>query len=403
MFRLRRVFPTGRVVSRLSPPSPERSPFKIRHVQLQRPWVRTFVKKGFLFGVAFYLWSSLVLLQFDEDDDETQETLVERTSRDEEARDTKSNVDTQGSVDSDEIFVPLGWPQIHEGELYSASDPEWQEFVKISRDRAKLQSLRDELASIALTSANRSHLLSRILGGPLTVTRLWLVHWFPSRAPPTYSRSGLEITDYGVSWTSKQISAEVGDRIVRCARPGYVTIAMKDALMVLLKRQAARLGMTRFGQEQQQEATVSPSQKKETPRDINSLEALDRITQARGSPPPEVSREGTPQDNTETRLHSSFLIAALQMLPLPTFGPGSDLFAARAAFKLRLQNCLARERRTPPRGVFYFSGPVGLKGSKGFCRVEVKGEYNPASASWSRVTMQLKDLSLFKQKPRGGS
>ena len=173
--------------------------------------------------------------------------------------------------------------------------------------------------------------------------------------------------------------------------------------MVLLKRQAARLGMTRLGQEQQQKATVSPSQKQEYPRDVNSLEALDRTTQARGSPTSKIPREGTLQDNTESRLHSSFLIAALQMLPLPKFEPGSDLFAARVAFQLRLRDCLARERHTPPRGVFYFSGPVGLQGPKGFCRVEVKGEYNPASASWSRVTVQLKDLNLFNQKALGGS
>lgn len=403
MFRLRRVFPASRVVSRLSPPSPERSLFKVRHVKLQRPWVRSFVKKCFLFGVAFHLWSSLVLLQFDDEDDETQEPLIEKASRGEEESATGSNADTQQSVESDKIFVPLGWPQIHKGELYSASDPEWQEFVRISRDHTKLQSLRDELASIALTNASRSRLLSRLLGGPLTVTKLWLVHWFPSRAPPTYSRSGLEITDYSVSWTSKPLSEEHGDRIVRCARPIYVTIAIKDAFMVLLKRQAARLGMTRLGQEQQQKATVSPSQKQEYPRDVNSLEALDRTTQARGSPTSKIPREGTLQDNTESRLHSSFLIAALQMLPLPKFEPGSDLFAARVAFQLRLRDCLARERHTPPRGVFYFSGPVGLQGPKGFCRVEVKGEYNPASASWSRVTVQLKDLNLFNQKALGGS
>ncbi|PLB44680.1 hypothetical protein P170DRAFT_449793 [Aspergillus steynii IBT 23096] len=401
MFRLRRVFPFSRVVSRPSPPLPQGSLFKVRHVKLQRPWIRTLFKRCFIYGVAFHLWSSFVLLQFDEDD-ETQELLVEGANRGQERRDTDANADTQESSDSDEMFVPLGWPQIREGELYAASDPEWQEFVKLSRDREKLQALRDELASIALTDASRSHLLSRILGGPLTVTRTWLVHQFPSRAPPTYSRSGLNITDDGVSWTSKPMSAEDGDRLLRCARPLHVTLAIKDAFMVILKRQTARLRMAGSGQEQLQETTDSPSQKKEFSRDIKSLDGLDRIPQSR-SPPSHVSREGASQENTESSLYSSILRATLQMLPLPKFEPDSDLFAASLAFQSRLRDCKARERHTPRRGVFYFSGPVGLRGPKGFCRVEVQGEYDTVAASWSSVTMQFKDLGLFKQKARGRS
>ena len=44
------------------------------------------------------------------------------------------------------VFIPLTWSWLEEGELYTASDPEWQEFVSISKDRQKLQKLRGMLS-----------------------------------------------------------------------------------------------------------------------------------------------------------------------------------------------------------------------------------------------------------------
>jgi hypothetical protein len=108
--------------------------------------------------------------------------------------------------EEDGLFIPLTWSWLQEGELYTASDPEWQEFVTISKDRKKLQKLRgmfetgiiggpgfidgslDELAAIVLKSASES--MSQILGSPLSLTGFWLVHQFPPRAPPEYLRSG---------------------------------------------------------------------------------------------------------------------------------------------------------------------------------------------------------------------
>lgn len=100
------------------------------------------MKRCFLYGVAFHLWSSFVLLQFDDEDDETEEPLVEGANKGQERMDVGTSADTQESSDSDDMFVPLGWPQIRQGELYAESDPEWQEFVKISRNGEKLQSLK---------------------------------------------------------------------------------------------------------------------------------------------------------------------------------------------------------------------------------------------------------------------
>ena len=49
---------------------------------------------------------------------------------------------THRGKDSGPTHIPLSWPRRHEGKFYAPSDPEWQEFIKISRDRQKIQSLK---------------------------------------------------------------------------------------------------------------------------------------------------------------------------------------------------------------------------------------------------------------------
>ena len=57
-----------------------------------------------------------------------------------------------------------------------------------------LRSL-DELSSIVLTEASQSRLLSHVLGKNLHVSDFWLLHHFPSRAPPEYYRLGYVYKD----------------------------------------------------------------------------------------------------------------------------------------------------------------------------------------------------------------
>lgn len=195
------------------------------------------------------------------------------------------------------------------------------------------------------------------------------------------------------------MSSEHGDLMRKCMRPLFVTLAIRDAYMVLFKRQLARMNIS---DQEQSVGSTHLQQQKELSADLRTLDGLSGIFQLEASSqqPPSPPQDA-PQGDSDSRSHPSFLISTLQRLPVPKFGPGSDLHAASLAFKLRLHDCWARELHTPPPGVFYFLGPVGLKGPRGFCRVEVKGEYDPATAKWTLVSLQLKDLSLFQQKPLG--
>ncbi|CEO58517.1 hypothetical protein PMG11_03236 [Penicillium brasilianum] len=400
MLRLRQLFRTQprSALFQFGPRQPSQ-PAAIRHVRFRRPWFRSFLGKFILYGTAFHLWSSFVLVRFDDDDTHDDQTAPETALENASLHRAAGGIDEltkEELKEEDRVFIPLTWSWLEEGDLYTASDPEWQEFVSISKDRKKLQKLRDELAAIVLKSASES--MSQLLGSPLSLTGFWLVHQFPPRAPPEYLRSGLEIADDGVSWVTQTLDPDVGDRLQKVMKPVHVALAIKDAYTLLIRRQLARL---RDPDSQPLDALELLSGR----YILSGHEKLNPIS-PHEQPRVQSSLSDDPPENIlpteEPELHPSSIISSLQRLPLPDLGPGSDLHLASLAFRLRLNEYRARTPRTPQRGTFFISGPVGLKGPNGFCRFEVRGEYDPAKSAWRTVEMQLKDINPRKQKPLGG-
>ena len=187
----------------------------------------------------------------------------------------------------------------------------------------------------------------------------------------------------------------------RFMQPYFVILAVKDASLVFLRRKLLRFRESTSDREQAKGIPDLPSSKYSFLQDSRSLDAFNNVSQSESQLPLSNSyHEDLPRDSEH--FHPSSIISSVQRLPLPKFGPGSDFYLSFLAFRWRLNEYWAQESHTPRRGIFYITGPVGLKGPKGFCRVEVKGEYDPASSTWTAVNIQLKDLNVFKQRPLGG-
>lgn len=359
---------------------------------------RSFFTKALLYGAAFHLWSSFILARFDDDTHDaapsTEPSLTQTASQR-----SSTNGDDLAEDESEDglpLFIPLTWSRQQEGELYSRSDPEWHRFVQIGNDGKKLQELRDELAAIVLKSVSRR--MGQLLGAPLSLNRSWLLQDFPLRAPPTYLRSGFEITDDGISWATKPLDPGMGDRLQNFMKPVHVVLAIKDAYLMLLNRQFNRL-------------RDPPGQ----PADVLELLGKDHALSSNEQTNPLVSHGQSkwqppnsdipPEKVTSTMepgIHPSSIISSLQRFPLPNLGPGSDLHLASMVFRVRLDEYQARAPRTPLRGTFFMSGPVGISGPYGFCRFEVRGEYDPAKPGWRTVDIELKDMHPWRQDALGG-
>lgn len=98
-----------------------------------------------LYGTAFHLWSSFVLVQFDDSSEEAADVSDPNGKRTR-AANYESEADgtdrIEDSLDEDPVHIPLSWPRRKEGKFYAASDSEWQEFVRVSKDPNKIKTLK---------------------------------------------------------------------------------------------------------------------------------------------------------------------------------------------------------------------------------------------------------------------
>ncbi|KAJ5975201.1 hypothetical protein N7481_008908 [Penicillium waksmanii] len=119
----------------------------VRHVRFRRPWLRSFIGKCLFYGVAFHTWTVIVRVyaNWDEDPDEKLERRKKPLKEKEllESKRQDKEIAEEEAEEDEPVFIPLTWYlEEQEGEFYTASDPEWQVYSKISKDREKLQKLR---------------------------------------------------------------------------------------------------------------------------------------------------------------------------------------------------------------------------------------------------------------------
>ncbi|KAL4946953.1 hypothetical protein BDW69DRAFT_179386 [Aspergillus filifer] len=302
-----------------------------------------------------------------------------------------------------EAFIPVGWPQKREGEFYTASDPEWKVYAQVKKDEKRLEALKGELACIALGEASQSRLLADLLGSPFKIDQYWLRPYFPPRAPPIYCRSGFLVTNRGIAWTWEQPMPDSG--IGRSVPPHSVSLAVKNAYQVLWQILLDRFSL---GQSSNERPTgvlseiSGQSSKAHMNSDLKTLDKLGNTSspESRLLAPPESHDNASP-NHVNRLFRPSAILSTLDRLPLPKYGPGTDLYAISLAFKKGINDCRVRDLRAHRRGTFFVRGPVGLEGSLGFCRIEVEGEYDPVASEWLSISMHVRDLSLSNDKPLG--
>ncbi|KAL4927941.1 uncharacterized protein BDV17DRAFT_115838 [Aspergillus undulatus] len=363
------------------------------HVKVKRSLFRGSVTKYVLVAAVLF-WSSFVAIREDiaPDDVEKNDIGADATRR--------SASEAPLPRSSRAAFLPIGWPRLREGKFYTVSDPEWRKFIEVSKDHKKLEALKCELASIVLDEASQSSLLSYSIGPPFGIVQSWLLPYFPSRAPPVYCRSGLLFTNYGILWTWEQPMSD--HRISKFVPPHVVALAVKKAYSVLWESLLDELNASN-SDEERSPGLSDASSKTLLPSGFKTLDKLGDASRSESQLlPPSSPRNGTIRNDEDKRPHPSIILSTLEWLPLPKFGPGTDLYAASLAFKQQINECRARESRVHRRGTFLVRGPVGVRGSLGSCRIEVEGEYDPVASEWVSISMHLRDLHLRTKKPLGG-
>ena len=163
-----------------------------RGVKLRQPWInwRTVALWTFYSATSYLAIEYLagrIVDGLELDDDDEQEAAADEEAEeegDEEGTVVLSLEDDQGS------FVPLQTPKQLPRQFYKHSDPEWQEFVKLSNDADRQEEARRDLAEKLVKTASMHKLLQQKLGKDIKWSQSWLDFTYPEKAAPEYIRRG---------------------------------------------------------------------------------------------------------------------------------------------------------------------------------------------------------------------
>ena len=293
------------------------------------------------------------------------------------------------------VFVPVTWLRKREKEYYSGDDPEWQEFVKLSKDSKHVKAVKSSLAETVCSDLSNGAAITRIIGQPLTVYATWLDFDFPLTAPAEYERSGILLADDKITWVSRKVNERRAKRLYSILSPTALLSSLQALTSTLLTSYFGTLRnlWSRAGKSDQLHPIRKPVE---------------------GSSLPTVGPDGSKSASmlsTQTRASTSQQKLSLAATPrvqaellrniMPEAEPNSAISAAARDFKLSF---LKKRRKTQfdiPRGACVLRGEIGIQGPKGRCKMSVIAVYLPKEKAFAHVLGSSTGIWLQRQAPLG--
>lgn len=283
-------------------------------------------------------------------------------------------------------FIPLTWATKQPRTYYKGSDPEWQTFLSIARDKPRHAAIQSELVRMVFAGALQHASIARQLGGDAQVGKYWLDISFPDGPPPEYVRAGLEIGDGFVAWSSQRVSAEQQWRTVRALWPtaalGGVWATMRVLAGMQWRRAKEALG---WGQE---EAGVGRRDDRGAAAAAAAVVSSSSSSSSSSSPPQQVTSG------------SKF---PWPTIPLPSPHTPTDLPIAMHVFSHTLSKAWQPVKMEPPRGTFIVQGLVEVRGHRGQMLFDVQSCYDPRGPGrFVVVNATVRGFKRWRQAPKGG-
>ncbi|KAL8779394.1 MAG: hypothetical protein Q9213_006962 [Squamulea squamosa] len=364
-------------------------------------------KKRFLSPIAKSLaWGGLVCyivgaLFVDDDEEDVKgseskvgedESLVKQESEDE-------NEDEDGSS----FFVPLGFAYQLPQTFYKGSDPEWQSFVQLSKNKKKCLILKNELTGLVGRYVGSMPQMEAALGKGNVPKRHWLDIDFPDGPPPEYERKGLEISDDHISWTTRPVHPLHYMKLQKALWPTSLASSIWASYKTMASLQYAKL-----------RTYLKLSSESEPPKSTDSpglsLPDMHQKMKAPKQEPDATSDSDQPAVSTAPNGTGGQPLSSQSasdtwkpfQLRFPPPGTGEDLASAATAFKTTFSQTWQPASTPPGRGTVLFSGMVELVGPKGVAVLDVRGAYHAAESRWTTVAIAVRRMQSKKQSPKGG-
>ncbi|KAK4187909.1 hypothetical protein QBC35DRAFT_217328 [Podospora australis] len=302
----------------------------------------------------------------------------------------------------------------HEPEPYSGKDPEWQEFIRMSKDKDLMIKIRKDTVDLVHQAVKKHSLLQMKYGRDIKVRRFWMDLDFPYRAPPTYTQAGLLWTADRIGIADDNMDSMTAKLIQRVLWPEPLALSTWSFVKALVQQNLAALSHSLGLNDSDDSKSITNhslypptlptthttdvqktldrlrQQATKRPEEVNDPAAMASRTQAaHGKPAPTASVEGG-----EGTARIPFEDKVLPFLGLSNRGPWD-------AFKKTYARTWKPLRADPPRGCVAVSGLVEIELEKAWLVVDVLAWYNPKTKAHDKHSfwMSIRRIQHKQQSP----
>ncbi|KAF5004898.1 hypothetical protein FDECE_8618 [Fusarium decemcellulare] len=337
--------------------------------------------------VLYTCWQIFITVVFD--------PLLDWADAEWEALSEKEKEEVQNMADEDEPILFLPFPfttQEVKQPPYRGSDPEWEMFVKVNGDTKLQKEIKFGLADEIKRGVEKNPAFVRLLGGTISVRKLWLDIIYPPAPPPVHYISGIIIDEEGIFWGDRPIDSTAASRLAKVLYPKAMALTTWTFFSFLAKQTAQDVAKALgFGE-------PSP------PEPTRPSVILDRFNGHSGFPGA-ANQTVRLVGQSDRPAHGSFPTGPGDIIGT-LFGSETQvdpriLAALQAAFLTFVRHW--KPTKTPPnRGCIRVDGVVELTGKKACMAVYVLGWYDPKLRKFMGIQTGLKHLVQLKQRPAPG-
>ncbi|CAK7229986.1 hypothetical protein SBRCBS47491_007434 [Sporothrix bragantina] len=321
--------------------------------------------------------------------------------------------------DGEPIFVPFPFTfKVVESRPYKGSDPEWQTYIRIAKDRELLMKIRNDMLETVRVAAEANPILTHRCGKQMKVRKHWLDLDFPYRPPPKITRNGLMLTAEGLDYVEAEVDPVTMMRISRALWPEPVALSASSFVTTLFRQNMHNVARY-FGFEMSDNDPLSATSRSSVagrpPQDLHTLAAeLKRrleeaeadnkggararsgkkdagvqTTDMTGSLTPSPSPSpSSPRDKDDP----SRILNAKDLIPFESLRASID--DAWLEFKKKLAETWLPLRPQPPGGSVGVSGLVELQSPNSRIMIEVMAFWDPKTRKYDTPTMHMKLRSI---------
>ncbi|EME43898.1 hypothetical protein DOTSEDRAFT_71639 [Dothistroma septosporum NZE10] len=307
-------------------------------------------------------------------------------------------------------FIPMTWATKQPRTFYKGSDPEWQEFVKMAKDKPRHKKIQEELVQVVYKGAQQHPGIARQLGKDAKIGKYWLDISFPDGPPQEFERSGIEIGDGYIAWSQQRISPESQWRLMRALWPKAAFDSVWATTKVLAGIQYRRAkqalgweGKDPFSPEERYKHAVEMMEKQQAAREGKQLGKA-QTDPERDSSAVVGASAATGTSSTQATTTDGKKLPWTLNVPVPktnTIGP-ADAPIALAVFQTALSQQWNPKKMEPPKGTFVVQGLVEIRGARGRMLFDVQSCYDPKAAKYVNVRLGVRNFKRWNQAPRGG-